>query len=213
MPKQNNNKKSKSQKAPKPAVVAEVKKVVKGNKRPKQSPVNSTASVKSNKKKQSKIDWSIVRNSYITDPKATIRSLAEKFGISRSSVQKQCKKENWTGARQEYVKQSDSNVIANASEDREQLISDLNKKHTDMFDGIAQKVKSATEKLSLDEWAAKNLESLAKAAKHVMEAERLVIGLPSDVKGLSDPRGDKLTVTIESLHDKAKEVLNGKNKS
>lgn len=196
----------KKQTGKKPAVLPAVKKQGK-----KPQPSSKVPKVRDNQNSGARIDWSIIKTAYVTDPKATTRGLAKKFGVSDSAVAKHCKNEGWAKERQEYIKKTEDNSIEAAGEDREQLIRKLNKKHSGMFDLIADKLKTATEKLSNDVWISKNLESLAKAAKHVMEAERLINGLPSDVKGLSDPRGDKLTVTIESLHEKAKQVLNDKN--
>lgn len=208
--------KKKEQKAPKPAVVAEVEKVVKANTRSKAAKAQAnkaTMPVKTVQKPGARIDWSAIKTAYITDPKETHRSLEKRFKVSRSAIAKHCKDEKWAEERQEWLKKTESNVLNAAGEDREEAINALTKKHSDLLGTLSEKILSATEKLSMDEWAAKNLESLAKASKLVIEGERLTVGLPSDVKGLSDPRGDKLNLTIESLHEKAKEVLNGKDNS
>ena len=205
--------KKKEQKAPTPAVVAEVAKVVKANKRPKTAQPKATIPVKAVQKSGARIDWSAIKTAYVTDPKETHRSLEARFKVSRSAIANHCKKEDWSKDRQEWLKKHESNVLAAAGEDREEAISALTKKHETLLNSLSEKITEATQHLSMDEWAAKNLESLAKASKLVIEGERLTVGLPSDVKGLSDPRGDKLNVTIESLHEKAKEVLNGKNNS
>lgn len=205
-------KRKKQEKAPTPAVVDVVKKVVADNKRPKAKAVVPKAVVKDTKKKGNHIDWSIIRTAYITDPKASQRSLAEQFKVSHSAIGKRALKEQWAKERQAYIKKTDSNIIAAAGEDREDLILTLTKKHETLLNKLSEKISQATDELAMDEWAAKNIEALAKASKLVIEGERLTIGLPSDVKGISDPRGDKLTVSIESLHEKAKELLNGKDK-
>jgi hypothetical protein len=205
--------KKKEQKAPTPAVVAEVAKVVKANKRPKAAQPKATIPVKAVQKSGARIDWSAIKTAYVTDPKETHRSLEARFKVSRSAIANQAKKNDWSSARQEWLKKTESNVLAAAGEGREEAISALTKKHETLLNSLSEKITQATQELSMDEWAAKNLESLAKASKLVIEGERLTVGLPSDVKGLSDPRGDKLNVTIESLHEKAKEVLNGKNNS
>lgn len=206
-------KKKTEQKAPKPAVVAEVAKVVKANKRPKAKPIETNVTIRKSKKSGANIDWSIIRTAYITDVKETHRSLEQRYGVARSSIANHAKKEDWASQRQEWLKKAESNVLEAAGEDREEQIKSITTKHANLLDKLSEKISRATEELSMDEWAAKNLESLAKASKLVIEGERLTVGLPSDVKGLSDPRGDKLNVTIESLHEKAKEVLNGKNNS
>jgi hypothetical protein len=207
-------KKKKQQKAPTPAVVAEVEKVVQANKgKSKANTTPSAVPVRAVQKPGSAIDWSAIRTAYITDPKATIRSLAAKFKVSNSAVSDHCKKEEWAKKRQEWVKKHDSNVLDAAGEDREEVINTLTKKHADLLGKLSDRLGKAVDSLSSDEWEPKNLEALAKATKLVIEGERLTVGLPSDVKGLSDPRGDKLNVTIESLHEKAKEVLNGKDNS
>jgi hypothetical protein len=204
------------QKAPTPKVVAEVAEMVKSNKRPKDAkatPSKATIPVKAVQKSGAKIDWSAIKTAYVTDPKETHRSLETRFKVSRSAIAKHCKEEKWADARQEWLKKAESNVLEAAGEDREQVIATLTKKHEGLLGKLSDRLSKAVDSLASDEWEAKNLEALAKASKLVIEGERLTVGLPSDVKGLSDPRGDKLNVTIESLHEKAKEVLNGKNNS
>jgi len=206
--------KIKRKKAPTPAVVAEVAKVIKENKGELKANTIPKAKVAVKATKNSKqIDWSVVKVAYVTDPKATTRGIAKQFGLARSTIQKRSARDKWADERREYVKKTESNSMETASEDREAQIIELTKKHGTLLDSLSLKITLATDKLHMDEWAAKNLESLAKASKLVIEGERLTIGLPSDVKGLSDPRGDRLTVTIESLHEKAKQVLNGNDNS
>lgn len=202
------------QKMPTPKVAAEVAAMVKDNKRPKAAkatPTKATIPVKAVQKSGAKIDWSAIKTAYITDPKETHRSLETRFKVSRSAIAKHCKDEKWAEERQEWLKKAESNVLEAAGEDREEVISALTKKHSDLLGKLSDRVSGAVDRLSKDEWEAKNIEALAKATKLVIESERLTVGLPSDVKGLSDPRGDKLNVTIESLHEKAKEVLNAKD--
>lgn len=203
----------KKQKAPKPAVVAEVAKAVKSKGKPKTTPTNKQAVVKASPKQGAKIDWSIIKTKYITDPKATHRSLEAEFKVSRSAIAARAKKEDWSGQRQEWIKKHDSNVLEAAGEDREEMVKQVTDSHKTLLGKLSERLSGAVDRLSKDEWEAKNIEALAKAAKLVIEGERLTVGLPSDVKGLSDPRGDKLNVTIESLHEKAKAVVNGNSKS
>lgn len=200
------------QKAPTPKVVAEVASVVKANKgKSKANTTPSAVPVRAVQKSGSSIDWSAIKTAYITNPKATVRSLAAQFKVSNSAVSAHCKKEEWAKGRQEWVKKHDSNVLETAGEEREAVIKTLTEKHSNLLGKLSDRLSKAVDSLSSDEWEAKNLEALAKASKLVIEGERLTIGLPSDVKGLSDPRGDKLNVTIESLHEKAKAVLNANN--
>ena len=202
------------QKAPTPAVIAEVAKVVKDNKRPKAAKSGAdkaTVPVRAVQKSGANIDWSAIKTAYITDPKETHRSLEKRFKVSRSAIANHCKKEGWAEERQEWLKKHDSNVLETAGEEREEVIGTLTKKHSELLGKLSDRLSKAVDSLSSDEWEAKNLEALAKASKLVIEGERLTVGLPSDVKGLSDPRGDKLNVTIESLHEKAKAVLNAKD--
>lgn len=207
--------KRKKQVAPSPAVADVVRKVVEDNKKPKSKKQAKAPAVpvRTVQKPGSSIDWSIIKTAYVTDPKATHRSLEEQFKVSRSAIAKHAKNEKWAEERQEYVKKTESNVIAAAGEDREEVITALTKKHETLLNTLSEKITKAAENLSMDEWAAKNLEALAKASKLVIEGERLTVGLPSDVKGISDPRGDRLGVAIETLHEKAKEVLHGKDNS
>lgn len=209
-------KRKKQEKTPSPAVADVVKKVVESNKRSKAAKTKAntaTMPVRAVQKAGSNIDWSVIKTAYVTDPKATHRSLETQFKVSRSAIAKHCKNEKWAEERQEYIKKTESNVMAAAGEDREDLITKLTDKHATLLNTLSEKITQAANDLTMDEWAAKNLEALAKASKLVIEGERLTVGLPSDVKGLSDPRGDRLGVAIETLHAKAKEVIDGKDNS
>jgi len=206
-------KRKKQEKTPSPAVVDVVAKVVAANKKPKAKAPAPKVVVKDNKKKGNRIDWSIIKTAYVTDPKSSQRSLAEQFKVSHSAIGKRALKEKWADDRREYIKKTESNAIESAGEDREDVIKSLTDKHATLLNTLSEKITAAVDGLSMDEWAAKNLEALAKASKLVIEGERLTVGLPSDVKGLSDPRGDRLGVAIETLHAKAKEALNGKDNS
>lgn len=178
----------------------------------KTTPKAAKLKVKNTKKPGANIDWSAIKTAYITDPKATQRSLEAQFKVSRSAIGKHMQKEEWAKQRQEYIQKAEHNVLKVASEDREQLISSVIEKHTNLLGRLSDRIAGAIDGIAHDEWEAKNIEALAKASKLVIEGERLTVGLPSDVKGLSDPRGDKLNMTIESLHEKAKAVLDGKDK-
>lgn len=212
MAKKTTGKKSKSwktgQKAPTPAVVKKVESVVAANKKQvNKAKAQKKAAPKQQKKKR--VDWSKAKTKYITDPTQTYLMIAKEYGVTENTVYAHAKKESWIALREKHVLDTETNALTKLGGDRTDQLVKLQVKHYTLLDKLSDKISDALDRLARDEWEPKNIEALAKASKIVVEAERLTLGLPSTVTGLSDPRGDKLTVTIESLHQKAREVIEG----
>lgn len=49
------------------------------------------------------IEWSLIKTEYITDPKATYRSLAEKYGVSRVQIGNVGRNEKWVELRRQHL--------------------------------------------------------------------------------------------------------------
>ena len=45
-------------------------------------------------------DWTTIKADYVSDPKATLRNIAKKYGISMTTVAKKSKADNWFATRQ-----------------------------------------------------------------------------------------------------------------
>lgn len=56
-------------------------------------------------------DWAAIKHYYFTDPEATLRKAAEKYGVSKDSVYRKSKAEGWFATR----KETQAKVIAKAT--------------------------------------------------------------------------------------------------
>lgn len=56
------------------------------------------------------IDWLQIKTEYITNPKASYRSLSEKYGVSRTNLERRAKKESWVERR----RQTSGKMVARA---------------------------------------------------------------------------------------------------
>lgn len=201
------------QKAPTPSVVKTVEKLVEKNKKnalKKHHRDQSMDVVLPKKKKRGKnIDWLPIKIEYIHDSKITYTDLSKKYGISVNTISIESIKDDWIASRKEHENRLEANALLKLGENRVEQLAGLQIKHVNLLDKLSGRIEGAIDRLDKDEWEAKNTEALAKATKILIEAERLTLGLPSSVTGISDPNGDRFTVTIEALHKKAKEVIEG----
>ena len=55
-------------------------------------------------------DWATIEHEYLTDPDATLRKLADKYGVSRNAIYKKSKAEGWFATR----KKTQAKVVAKA---------------------------------------------------------------------------------------------------
>lgn len=55
---------------------------------------------KTKKSGRQNYDWTTIKADYVSDPKATLRNIAKKYGISMTTVAKKSKADNWFATRQ-----------------------------------------------------------------------------------------------------------------
>ena len=56
-------------------------------------------------------DWTTIKADYASDPKATLRSISEKYGISMTTIAKKSRADNWFATRKETQQKIASKVI------------------------------------------------------------------------------------------------------
>lgn len=84
------------------------------------------------------VDWLKIKTEYITDPRATYRNLAQKYGVPKTNLERRAKKEGWVGLR----RQTEDKAVARA-------VSDFEKKQAkkmETIDRIANKLLRKIEK-------------------------------------------------------------------
>ena len=57
-------------------------------------------------------DWAAIKHEYVTDPDATLRKIADKYGIRRDTVYKKSKAEGWFATRKETQAKVGAKAIA-----------------------------------------------------------------------------------------------------
>ena len=58
------------------------------------------------------ISWDLIKSEYITDPSATYRNLAEKYGVSRVQIGNVGKEEKWVELRRQHLDRTVSKTVA-----------------------------------------------------------------------------------------------------
>lgn len=66
---------------------------------------------KTKKSGRQNYDWTTIKADYVSDPKATLRNIAKKYGISMTTVAKKSKADNWFATRQKTQSDIATKVI------------------------------------------------------------------------------------------------------
>lgn len=102
-------------------------------------------------------DWTLIKSEYISDPKISTRALAEKYGVSYSTLAKKCCKEHWDEARKQQRCKVEAKVAAKiASKQASQA-----EKIIKATDAIADRVIDAMTSMDLKDAAAVRQMTLA----------------------------------------------------
>jgi transposase-like protein len=84
------------------------------------------------------VDWLKIKTEYITDPRATYRNLAQKYGVPKTNLERRAKKEGWVGLR----RQTEDKAVALAVSEYEKKQA----KKMETIDRIANKLLRKIEK-------------------------------------------------------------------
>jgi hypothetical protein len=57
-------------------------------------------------------DWATIEHEYLTDPDATLRKLAEKYGVSKNAIYKKSKAEGWFATRKKTQAKAVAKAVA-----------------------------------------------------------------------------------------------------
>ena len=57
-------------------------------------------------------DWATIEHEYLTDPDATLRKLADKYGVSRNAIYKKSKAEGWFATRKKTQAKAVAKAVA-----------------------------------------------------------------------------------------------------
>lgn len=60
-------------------------------------------------------DWATIEHEYLTDPDATLRKLADKYGVSRNAIYKKSKAEGWFATRKKTQAKAVAKAVAKST--------------------------------------------------------------------------------------------------
>ncbi len=174
--------------------------------------------------RKTKVDWLVIRKEYLSDATSSYRTLAKKYGVSTTTLEKRAKSEGWAELRQELGEKAFSDFTQKLLDTKsnaqnrhlthwQNLQSLANSSIMDMAERNFERDKNG--RLVLD--SKKNpipvplnpfaLEKLAKALKVAIDGERVVLGLRTSVSALSDPEGNNVWGGFAELMKEADKVL------
>lgn len=192
----------------------------------------STTKPKKAVARKTKVDWFVVRKEYLTDATSSYRTLAKKYDVSTTTLEKRAKSEGWAELRKELGEKAFSDFTQKLLDTK----SEAQSRHLQHWQNLQALVNKAiidiaernyfTNKAGHLVLDAKNnpiprpintfeLEKLAKAAKIAIDGERVVLGIPTSVSALSDPQGNNVWSGFSDMIKAAEKVLseNGQDAS
>jgi len=174
--------------------------------------------------RKTKVDWFVVRKEYLTDATSSYRTLAKKYEVSTTTLEKRAKSEGWAELRQELGEKAFSDFTQKLLDTK----SEAQSRHLQHWQNLQALVNKSiidiaersyyTNKAGHLVLDAKNnpiprpinpfeLEKLAKAAKIAIDGERVVLGIPTSVSALSDPQGNNVWSGFSDMIKAAEKVL------
>jgi hypothetical protein len=166
------------------------------------------------------IDWGPILKEYLEDPNSSQASLAKKYKVTEQAVYNRAKKENWGKLRAQLEEKTKSLLVDNVAEQRAKL----DKKHTRLYNRGQRLVLKTLKYMEVGEPLldkqgnavldskgkpillmppAKQVEHIVKALKVTIDGERAMAGLPSDVKGITDGKGNSIAEGLGEAFAKA----------
>lgn len=170
-----------------------------------------------------KVDWNKARADYLTDSTLSLQDIADKYSVSKKAVSNKASVEGWSKLRQKFAEK--------AFEDfQNKLVDEKSKaqnRHLIQYQNLQAIINRGIEAFSKGSYYtdkkgnlivgkdklpiprppdAKQLEALSKAAKIAMDGERTVLGLPTNVQGLTDGKGDSVWTGFSDMVKAARKV-------
>ena len=110
------------------------------------------------------MDWKKIKAEYIAGG-TSYRRLCEKHGVSRTTLQRKAKEENWVGLRSQAEAKTASKIV-NAISDKSAKIDE---KYFSLVDKLMQKAEETIESTRV--WSAKTLKEMSTALKYLKECK------------------------------------------
>lgn len=172
-----------------------------------------------------KINWFEARNDYIADASLSYADIAKKYGVTKTGVQKRGTKEGWPELRQSYADKAFDQFQEKLLDQKSKAQSDHLVSYQNMRAIVNRQIMQIAEQrvpeydkkgnIVLDlkgkplfrEPEAGELKLLSQALHNAIAGERIVLGLPSSVAGLSNAEGDSVWAGFSELAKAAQKVV------
>lgn len=175
-----------------------------------------------------KVDWNKARQDYLSDTTLSMQDIADKYGVSKQSVTKRASVEGWSKIRQKLSETAFEDFQSKLLDEKskaqnrhliqyQNLQAIVNRGIVGMSEGSFWTDKKGNLVFGKDEKPipkpldGNQLVALAKAAKIAMDGERTVLGLPTNVQGLTDGNGDSVWTGFSDMVKMARKVKNEAN--
>lgn len=169
------------------------------------------------------VDWDKARRDYISDNTMTYVKIAKKYGVVKKSVEQIASKQKWVETRRELGEKAEAE-FRNKLLEQKSKIQDEHLTAYQNLRAVSNKIIYAMATASYEKYKGQllldadgkpipiipdafQLEKAARALKIATEGERLAIGLPSNVSGLTDGKGDALIPGFAESVAEADKVL------
>ena len=197
----------------------------------KNTPVKKKATAR-----KTKVDWLTVRKEYLTDSTSSYRTLAKKYGVRTTTLERRAKAESWAELRQELGEKAFNDFTQKLLDTK----SEAQNRHLQHYQNLQALANRSIQEMAEHSYYTdkkgnlilledKNgkpqpiprplnpfaLEKLAKALKDAINGERVVLGLPTSVSALTDSEGGNVWSGFSDMVKAAEKVLaeNGEDTS
>lgn len=110
------------------------------------------------------MDWNIIKAEYIAG-NTSYRKLCEKYGVSRTTLQRKAKDEKWVDLRSQAEAKTETKIVEQVSKKSAKI----NDKYYDLVDKLINKAAETIENTPV--WSANSLKEMATALKYLKECK------------------------------------------
>lgn len=144
--------------------------------------------VRAKKPQPTKIDWAEAQKDYLMDATLSYKDIAEKYGVSSTSVEKHAKAQGWVALRNKLGEKA-TNMMMEALARKKAQANNRHQKYYERLQKIAGKTLDEYEEGNITP-EPKELESTARTLRMAIEGERVVLGLPNVISAVTDKDGE-----------------------
>lgn len=144
-----------------------------------------------------KIDWLKARMDYLQDSSLSYADIGKKYGVSLTTVKLRGVQEGWPELRQTLAEKAYKDFQTKLLDEK----SNSQNRHLELYKNMQMLINKAQEVAAKDPkgTTAFDLDKLARALKTSIDGERVVLGLPTSVSGLTNGDGGDVWKGLSDL--------------